>query len=305
MSQKSVSFGKNMWIDFDHPNEHDITYLQERFDIHPLAVEEFTTPTFRPKATRYENCLFLTVHIPLFDPERKTTYAGEVDILLTDTHLITGHNEPIPQLNTLFAQLEKSEGKRRLHLAKTPAHLLYALIETLVESCFPRLDNIVRKINEVEDEVFNGNEKEMVREISFVKRDILNFRRTLMPQRSILESLAQKDTPYISQDLTPFFQDLVGTNIRIWNTLQNAKETIESLEETNASLLSHKLNEKMRVLTIFSVVLLPSTIYANILGMNPTTPLDPEEGPAFWVHIGIIAIIALAMLGVFRWRKWI
>ena len=305
MPVKSVSFHKNTWLDFDHPKEKDIAILQEKFDIHPLAVEEFITPTFRPKATHYDNCLFLTIHIPLFDTERRTTYAGEVDILLTEDHLITGHAEHIPQLDSLFAELQKSEGKRRAHLAKAPAHLLYVLVESLVESCFPRLDNIVRKINEVEDEVFNGNEKEMVREISFVKRDILNFRRTLMPQRSILESLAARDTPYIANDLSPFFQDLVGSNVRIWNTLQNAKETIESLEETNASLLSHKLNEKMRVLTIFSVVLLPSTIYANILGMNPTTPLNPEEGPAFWAHIGIIVFIALAMLVIFRWRRWI
>lgn len=305
MPMKTVSFGKITWINFDHPNEQDVSYLQENFDIHPLAVEEFLTPTFRPKATHYDNCLFLTIHIPLFDTVRRTTYAGEVDIILTKTHIITGHSEHVYQLESLFSTLEKSVGKRRLNMSETPAHILYTLLESLLESCFPRLDNIVRKIDGIEDEVFNGNEKEMVREISFVKRDILNFRRTLMPQRSVIESLAQKDTPFIAKELTPFFQDLVGTNIRLWNTLQSAKETIESLEETNASLLSHKLNEKMRVLTIFSVVLLPSTIYANILGMNPTTPVDPDQSGAFWFHIGIIVSIALVVLGVFKWRKWI
>ncbi len=263
------------------------------------------TPTFRPKATRYDNCLYLTIHIPLFDPVRRTTYPGEVDILITNTHLITGHEEHIFQLENLFASLERSIGKRRLHMSKTPAHLLYTLLESLLESCFPRLDNIVRKIDEVEDEVFNGNEKEMLKEISLVKRDILNFRRTLMPQRSILESLAQKETPFVSKDLTPFFQDLVGTNIRLWNTLQSAKETIESLEDTNESLLSNKLNEKMRLITIFSVILLPSTLYANILGMNSTEPLDPDNGPFFWMHIAIIVIIALVTLTIFKWKKWV
>lgn len=305
MSMKTVSFSKVTWIDFSQPNEQDVSFLQENFDIHPLAVEEFMTPTFRPKATRYENCLFLTLHVPLFDPVRRTTYAGEVDIILTKDHLITGHWERIAQLETLFASLEKSAGKRRLHMNETPAHLLYPLLESLLESCFPRLDNIVRKIDEVEDEVFNGNEKEMLQEISLVKRDILNFRRTLMPQRSILESLAQKETPFVAKDLTPFFQDLVGTNIRLWNTLQSAKETIESLESTNESLLSNKLNEKMRVITIFSVILLPATIYANILGMNPSTPIDTQEGPYFWIHITIIALIALGTLILFKWKKWI
>lgn len=305
MAMNTITFGKVTWINFEQPGEQDVEYLQENFDIHPLAVEEFMTPTFRPKATRYNNCLFLTLHIPLFDTVRRTTYAGEVDIILTDTHLITGHTEHIFQLENLFSSLEKSIGKKRLHMDRTPAHLLYTLLESLLESCFPRLDNIVRKIDEVEDEVFNGNEKAMLQEISLVKRDILNFRRTLMPQRSILESLAQKETPFITKDLTPFFQDLVGTNVRLWNTLQSAKETIESLEDTNESLLSNKINEKMRVITIFSVVLLPATIYANILGMNPSVPVDTAEGPYFWIHIGVIILIAIGTLVLFKWKRWI
>lgn len=303
MRQK-IQFNTVTWIDIAGPSDSDILFLQENFNVHPLAIEEFVTPTFRPKATQYDNCLFLTLHIPLFDVERRTTYPGEVDIVLTKDHLITGHRQKIYQLETLFDELKNSHGKQRLHMNETPAHLLYSLLEMLIESCFPRLDNITRKIDEIEDEVFNGNEREMVKEISFVKRDILNFRRTLMPQRSILESLAVNHHEYIEKKLHPYFQDLVGTNIRLWNTLQNAKETIESLEDTNESLLSDKINEKMRIITIFSVVLLPSTLYANVLGINVRVPLQ-EQTDAFWLHIAMMAIIAILTIVVFRMKKWI
>jgi len=301
---RQIHYKELTWIDFEAPTPEDIVYLQENFNIHPLAIEEFVTPTFRPKATQYDNCLFLTIHIPLFNVEAKTTYPSEIDIVLTKDHVITSHRDSIFQLTQFFDALERNEGKRMLYMNKTPAHLLYQLLEILIESCFPRLDNITKKIDEIEEHVFNGNERRMVREISLVKRDILNFRRTLMPQRSVLESLIQDKATYIPKELNPYLQDLIGTNVRLWNTLQSSKETIESLEDTNESLLSNKINEKMRIITIFSAVLLPMTLYANVLGINVTIPFENSDG-AFWIHLSVMAFISLATLGLFKLGKWI
>jgi magnesium transporter len=301
---KKVSFGKLTWIDFQNPSADDIFYLQENFDIHPLAIEEFATPTIRPKATRYHNCVFLTVHIPLFDVESRTTYPGELDIVITRDHLITGHSKDIYQLSEFFNKLESSEGKRRLYMNETPAHLFYHIFQMLLESCFPKLDHIMQNLDRVEIEIFRGHEKEMVFEISVVKRDILNFRRTLKPQRSILESILSMDCPLIiPTDLKPYFQDLIGTNIRLWNTLENGKEIIESLEETNNSLLSNKLDMTMRILTVFSAILLPLTVYSNIMSMTLNIPLH-DNPEAFWIHVGIMALIGVIVVIIFKKKKW-
>ena len=301
---KEVSFKKLTWIDFENPSADDILYLQENFNIHPLAIEEFVTPTMRPKATEYENCLFLTVHIPLFDVVTRTTYPGELDIVLTKDHLITGHLKEIYQLTEFFNQLEGSEGKRRLHMSKTPAHLLYRLLEILFESCFPKVDHITEKLNSIEEEIFKGNEKEMVMEISVVKRDILNFRRTLKPQRSILESIIQKNCFLIPKELIPYFQDQIGTNIRLWNILENSKEIVESLEDTNNSLLSNKLDMTMKILTIFSAVLLPLTVYSNILAMSASIPFG-NNPYGFWIHMGIMSVIGIFTITLFKNKKWL
>lgn len=292
------------WIDIPQPDEDDILYLNRNFNIHPLAIEEFVTPTFRPKASIFKDCLFMTIHIPLFNVETKTTYPSEIDIVLTRTHLITGHKDEIFQFSDFFEKLSKSAGKRQLHMSSTPAHLLYAILEILLDTCFPRLDNITRKIDSIEEDVFGGKEKEMVREISIVKRDILNFRRTLMPQRSVLESITQSTSPFVPQELIPYFTDLVATNIRLWNTLQNAKETIESLQDTNESLLSNKINEKMRIITIFSSVLLPMTLYANVLGINVSMPFN-DSSMAFWIHLGIMSLLSIITLSIFKLAKWV
>lgn len=301
---KKIEHGGVTWIDFDNPQSSDINYLQENFDIHPLALEEFITPTYQPKVVQYENALFLSVHIPLFDVQHRTTYPGELDVILTNRHLITSHRKPIYQLTNFFDELGGSSGRRRLHMGKTPAHLLHALVSLLLNSCFKRLNHIGQSLDAIETQVFAGKEKEMVREISVVKRDILNFRRTLKPQRSIIESLIQKDHPYVPDDLKVYFQDLIGTNVRLWNILDSHKETIEALEATNNSLLSNKLNLTMKVLTIFSAVMLPMTVYSNILAMSAEIPFG-QSAYAFPIHVGIMLLISVFTMAIFKVRKWL
>lgn len=295
---------KNLtWIDFEDPQADDITYLQENFNIHPLAIEELVTPTYQPKVVQYDHCLFFSVHIPLFDVDHRTTYPGELDVILTNHHIITSHKQSIYQLTSFFQELEKSEGKRRLYMESSSAFLLHHILEILLNSCFPRLNHISQKLDFIESQVFAGKEKEMVFEISVLKRDILNFRRTLKPQRSIIESLIQKDHPFVPASMTIYFQDLIGTNIRLWNLLESQKETIEALEATNNSLLSNKLDLTMKVLTIFSAVMLPMTAYSNMLAMSAQIPFG-NSPYAFWIHVTIMALLSMGTITVFKWKKW-
>ncbi len=301
---ESVKNKNITWIDFLDPGADDVLYLQENFNIHPLAIEEFVTHTYRPKAMQYHNCIFLTLHIPLFDQKTRMTCPGELDIVLTKDHLITGHVQNMPQLRSFFESLKESEGKRRLYMDKTPAHLLYKIIEILLDSLFPNLDHIHEKLIFIEEQVFNGREKEMVFEISVVKRDILNFRRTLKPQRNIIESLVQMKSALIDPEIIPYFQDLIGTNIRLWNALESNKETIESLEETNNSLLSNKLDFTMKILTVFNAIFLPITVYSNILAMSADIPFS-ESHYAFAIHVSIMLFISFCTIVLFKIKKWL
>jgi magnesium transporter len=292
------------WIDFEDINKQDLEYLNEHFNIHPLALEELFIPSYQPHVVQYDNCLFFSIHLPLFDAENRTTFPGEIDIILTSDYLITSHKHTIYQIGNFFRQIEGSVAKRQEFLEQTTAHLLHHLLELLFRSCFPKLHHISRRIDAIETEVFNGNEKEMVFEISVLKRDILNFRRTLKPQRAILESLLQNHHPYIPETTKIYFQDLVGTNIRLWSLLESHKETIEALEATNNSLLSHKLNLTMKVLTIFSAIMLPMTVYSNILAMSADIPLGKDPN-AFWIHVAIMGAISVFTILVFRLKRWL
>ena len=189
-------------------------------------------------------------------------------------------------------------------MQQSPGALLRYVLEMLLESCFPRLDHISKKLDHIEKEIFAGNEKEMVLEISFVKRDILNFRRTMKPQKSVFESLTRENHKFIEKELRPYYQDLIGTNIRVWNMLESAKETIESLEATNNSLLSNQLDMTMKVLTIFSAILLPLTVYSNIMSMSTDIPFHTSP-QAFWFHVSIMIGIAVMTFIIFKLKKWL
>lgn len=301
---KEIKSKKFSWLDFEQPNADDVLLIQEKFCLHPLVVEEFSTPTLRPKAAEYDTCLYLAIHIPLFDVDSRTTYPGELDIVVTENALITSHDQDIWQLTEFFKDLQGDEEKREALMGQSPGRLLHHIIEMLLESCFPKLDHISKKLDYVEQEIFDGNETAMVREISIVKRDILNFRRTMKPQRSVLESLAQRDYKLINSELKAYFQDLIGTNIRIWNSLESTKETIESLEDTNNSLLSNKLDTTMKILTIFSAVFLPITVYSNILAMSADIPFGRNPN-GFWIHASIMIFIALMTITIFKVKKWL
>ncbi len=293
------------WIDFESPTQEDISYLNEHFDIHPLVIEELITPSYQPRVLRYSNCLFFSLHVPLFDVKERTTYPGELDIILTKDYLITGHRHPIYQIGKFLDDLESSPRARREYFEDTPAHTLYRLLQILLESCFPKLKHISDRLDFIETQVFAGLEKEMVAEISVVKRDILNFRRTLKPQRSLLESITLLDQPFIPRELKIYFQDLISTNIRIWNMLESSKETIEALEATNNSLLSNKLDQTMKVLTIFSAVILPLSVYSNAMSMNVINlPFDGTQH-GFWFHLVIMIGLSLSTLFIFKWKRWI
>lgn len=293
------------WIDFESPGREDILFLNENFDIHPLVIEELVTPSYQPRVLRYPNCLFFSLHVPLFDTKERTTYPGELDIIITKNHLITGHRHPIYQIDQFFQELESRPVARQDYFENTPAHTLYRLLQVLIESCFPKLKHISDRLDFIEAEVFAGREKEMVAEISVVKRDILNFRRTLKPQRSLLESLVNNEQPFIPHELRLYFQDLISTNIRIWNMLESSKETIEALEATNNSLLSNKLDQTMKVLTIFSAVILPLSVYSNAMSMN-TTHLPFEHNQlGFWIHFLVMIILSITTMVIFKWKRWI
>ena len=145
----------------------------------------------------------------------------------------------------------------------------------------------------------------MARDISNVKQEIIAYRKIIKPERATLRLLERVRTRYLSEDLEVYFDDIVDSSERIWDQLDNYKEVVDALEQTNESVIAHKQNDILRVLTVFSVILLPLTLISGIYGMNfASIPFHDARHGFYDVVVGMI-VIAGGMLGYFRWKRWV
>ena len=293
------------WINIDEPRLADRQWLDENFPFHELDLEDVASHNQRPKVDEYDEYLFLVMQFPRFDKESGRLHAAELDIFLGPDYVITLPNEEILPLPALFERVQSREDVREQLMSKGSGYLLYEILDRCVDASFPMLGQLGRKLRRLEDDIFEGGRSdESVREISNAKQEIINFRAVIRPQRAVFRSLERAKQRYLTEDLDIYFDDLTDASERIWDVLENFKEIVEGLEGTNESVLSHRLNDGLRVLTAVSVILLPLTLLASIFGMNVHFP--GESSPeAFWVIMAAMLVILVGMVAFFRQRGWL
>ena len=152
--------------------------------------------------------------------------------------------------------------------------------------------------------MFEGRSQEVVRDISNVKQEIISYRKIIKPERSTLRVLERRVEGFLPEELELYFDDIVDSAERIWDLLDNYKEVVDGLESTNESVLAHRQNDVLRLLTVISVVILPLTLVTGLFGMNVVFPGEGTH-EAFWVIVVALLVISAATLGFFRWRRWL
>jgi magnesium transporter len=294
------------WVNIERPSPLDCAWLEEQFGFHALDLEDVLSRNQRPKIDEYPEYLFIVLHFPVFDRAVGRLNAGELDIFVGPDYLVTIPNQPFQPVQYLFERCRQKEELREQHFAKGPGFLLYRVVDDSFDYCFPMLRKIGNKLDALEDEIFSGRSEEVVRDISNAKQEIINFRKVIRPQRSVLRDLENSKHPVMARegDLDVYFDDIVDAHERIWDMLENYKEVIEALEDTNESVISHRVNDVLRVLTVISVVLLPLTLVASIFGMNVRVPGQGTIG-AFWIIVGTMVVMLGGLLGLFRRRGWL
>jgi magnesium transporter len=178
------------------------------------------------------------------------------------------------------------------------------VLDDLFDYCFPILDKIGYKLDSIEDDMFEGYAEDVVRDISNVKQEIISYRKIIKPERSTLRLLERRTERFLPEELDIYFDDIVDSSERIWDLLDNFKEVIEGLESTNESVISHRQNDILRILTVFSVVLLPLTLITGFFGMNVHFPGFGSVW-AFWaIFVGMVAML-VGLLAFFRLKRWL
>jgi magnesium transporter len=292
------------WVHLDRPDEAAVTALAERFGWHELDVEDVLSKRQRPKIDEYPDYLFVVLHFPFYDRSVQRLNAAELDVFLGPDYVVTLPSVPLLPVTRLFTRCREDDALRADLFANGSGRLLYEILDDLLDYCFPILDKIGHKLDAIEDDMFEGASQEVVRDLSNVKQEIISYRKIIKPQRSTLRGLERYVERFLPEALELYFDDIVDATERIWDLLDNYKEVVEALEDTNESVISHRQNDVLRLLTIFSVTMLPLTVITGIFGMN-------VDFPGYGTHIAFFAIVAVAavvlagMLAFFRLNRWL
>jgi magnesium transporter len=294
------------WIHLDSPSLAHAQELADRFGWHPLDVEDVMSKRQRPKVDDYadEGYLFGVLHFPVYDRSIQRLNAAELDVFVGPDYLVTLPTVELLPITRLFRRCEEDESFREQLFSKGSGRLLYEVLDDLFDYCFPILDKIGYKLDSLEDDVFEGRSEEVVRDISNVKQEIISYRKIMKPERSTLRLLERHVERFLPEELELYFDDIVDASERIWDILDNYKEVVEALEDTNESVIQHRQNDVLRILTVFSVVLLPLTLITGFFGMNVHFP-GFDTAWAFWViFLGMIATLG-GLLAFFRLKRWL
>lgn len=293
---------KNMqWVKITGPTDRDIREINMDFKIHPLILRELLVPTIRPKLDAYPDYLYLIIHIPVFNPKDRKTYAREIDCVLTKHAIITITYEAILPMEEFWNMVEKQSDNP--HYECEPGHFLYHFINHLFKFSLRELDHIQENIGTLEDIMFYGNDDVIAHDIYIARRDIIDFRRTLKPQETVLRLLEEHGSAFYGETVRPFFRNLTSEYLHIWDILDGHKETIDELYETNESIVSSKLNKTMKVLTVLAFITFIPGLFANIFGMSVSTFPLMNNPYAFWIIMGTALVVSFSVYWYFKRRK--
>ena len=304
MGTRVLNHGQVTWVNIEQPSPQDMESLRQQYSFHPLDLEDCLSRIERPKIDEYNDYLFIIMQFPVFDHDQRVSRPGEMDMFIGAGYLVTVHEGNLWPINQLFDDCQANEQLRQKRMGRGSSRLLHDLIDGLVDYCFPILYKVDANIREIEEDIFTEQVPDIVRELSWVRRDIIALRRIIKPQIAIVASLEQDDRPFIREGLDVYFGDVLDHLRKAWDMLEDHREVIDGLSDTANTLTSYRINEVIKILTIISFIMLPLTLLSGIYGMNIHLPL--ESNPfALIVILLLMALMVGGMLFYFRKRRWI
>ena len=301
---KKLSHNKNTWIFASKPTEGELSDLARTYKIHPLVLEELGRPTFRPKAEKIGPLLYVVLHFPVFRPEVETSAGVEIDFVLGKNFLITATHTHHAALGEFFDTIERDTARAEKLFASHAGMVFHALLNHLYAFALRELDHIKIKIDRVDAALAGDYTPEIVKEIFTIRRDIINFRRSVKPHATAINSLRAHGTELFGEPMVPYLEDIAGEYYKTWNMLENHAETVQALYDAQVSYLSMRSAEITKKLTLVALITFPLTLTATVFSMKVAPDRIFGAPYDFLLIVGIIIAAVFAMRAAFKKRKW-
>lgn len=291
-----------LWVDISAIDDADIDLLTDIFNLHPLTIEDFIMANARPKVENFKDYIFLVMFsMESHDKEHSKINTAEVNYCLGKNFLITAHDNKVTPLCTSKDRIRKQSPM----MMSGGDFLLYSILDCLVDSYFPVITEFDNMVDEMSDELFTEPSNATLRKIYNLKNEIMYLRRTIGPQADVLSLIARGDFPFISPGNSVYFRNIYDNLVRLNDIVGTSRDVVTGALEAYVSVVSNRLNEIMKTLTIIATIAMPLTLIASIYGMN--FKHMPELSSKYGYPFAILSmvIVTIAMLSYFKRKKWI
>lgn len=295
----NVFEGKIKWVDIFNPTRADLDYIKTLHSaIHPVILDELLHYSTRAKVEHYGSYLFLTYHFPVYDPVARTSRREEIDFIILPNAIITVHYNTLEAIQKFAAHLGSRPDLKPQLLSNT-GYVLYYLIQELHHLSLRQLKHVEDHVTSVTHDLFKHKEYALLRRISYIKRDLLDYGVVAKPQALLLHSLKDVGAQFWGKELEPYLADLCGDHLKITELLENMRATIESCEATNGQLLNAKTNMVMQRFTILAFLTFPLMLYTSIFSVNAVSTLFSDAWD-FWIGFGAMLFITIGAIYFFQ-----
>jgi len=299
-----------LWVDLENATPQESKYvLEEVFHFHPLSIEDCVNVSPFPKVDEYQPkeedkftpYLFMVIHAVDYSRKQCVFATRELDFFLGKNYLVTYHEIPMKSVLTT----EEQAVRGTMHIARAPDRVAYTLLDSIVDSYTPALDELALEIAELEDRALQQPTKETLNRILQVKKEVMRLRQTIAPQREVLARFARGEFKLIRPHLVPYYKDVYDSLFHISELAQNYTDSLTGILQVYLNMSSNQTGEVVKVLTLITVITMPMTLVGTWYGMNFSETMPEYKwryGYPFAIVVTIISTVATYLW--FRKKRW-
>lgn len=292
------------WINIEGLSDTGvIAEIGNRFNIHPLVLEDILSTQQRPKLEEHDGYIYMVIKgIRASNGADINIQYEQISILLLADHVITFKEKIDDTFKPIHYHLQNQKNRLRSH---GHDYLAYAILDTIVDEYFVVENTLDDIIDPLEDSLFKEPSEQSLHTIQRIRRELISMKRNIAPLRELLNQINHTDTDLLKENTLRFFADVHDHVLRVIDSLESYRERIAAMQDIYLTSLSNKMNETMKVLTVFASIFIPLTFIAGIYGMN--FEYMPElkwhwAYPALWLAF---IVISIALLLFFKHKKWL
>lgn len=290
------------WIDLIEPDKDALELLRQRFDFHPLALEDCATFELRSKFEEYGDHLFIVLHAFTAAPDDPIfIQIHEVHAFLAEHYLVLVHDNPLKATEAAWRRAASDPHV----LQRGPAWAFYTAVDAMVDATFPVIENLVERVEKVEEKVLTGGQPVDLSEIFSIRSTLVTMRRVLRPVRDTIAVLTRRADKPLTERTAMYFRDVHDHVIRCLESVEEAESLITNTIEANKAALTNRTNEIMAKLTIFSAIFLPLGFVVGFWGQNFDALPFHNEHLMWWLTVGPCAAVPVVLLIWFWWKDWV